>query len=197
VAATEGVSRRATILAVAAELFAAKGVSATSVREIAQEVGILSGSLYHHFGSKDDLVQEIVLSYLEDLLAQYDEIVARDLPPVEALEALVRASLATVQRHPFATEIYQNDAAHLRRLPRGEDIAAAGQRVPETWLGVIDAGVAAGDFRDDIPARIFYNMLRDALWRCVQWFDPERGHDWDQLGGDFLAVFLDGFATRR
>ena len=195
--ATEGVDRRATILAAAGELFAAKGVSATSVREIAQEVGILSGSLYHHFGSKDDLVQEIVLSYLEDLGESYDAILERDLAPIDAIEALVRASLETVQRHPFATEIYQNDAAYLKRLPRGDEIAAAGERVPETWLRVIRDGVAAGDLREDIPARIFYNMLRDALWRCVQWFDPTRGHDWEQLGNDFLAIFLEGFATRR
>lgn len=196
-AATEGLDRRATILAAAGELFAAKGVAATSVREIAQRVGILSGSLYHHFGSKDDLVQEIVLSYLEDLARRYDAILEQQLVPTDAIDALVRASLEAVQRHPFATEIYQNDAAHLRQLPRGDEIAAAGERVPETWLAVIRAGVEAGDLRDDIPARIFYNMLRDALWRCVQWFDPERGHDWEQLGNDFLAVFLDGFAARR
>lgn len=194
--AIAGVDRRETILAAAAELFADKGVSATSVREIAQRVGILSGSLYHHFGSKDELVQEIVLSYLDELLARYRDIVARELPPVEAMEALLRASLDTIQNHPYATEIYQNDAAYLRHLPRGEEMAEAGEQVPATWMAVIEAGVAAGELRDDIPARIFYNMLRDAMWRSVQWFDPARGHDWDQLGDDFLAVFLEGFAAR-
>ena len=196
-AATEGTDRRASIVAVAAELFASQGVAATSVREIAQRVGILSGSLYHHFGSKDELVQEIVLSYLDDLGARYAAIAAQQLPPLEALEALVHTSLASVEQHPFATEIYQNDAAHLRRLPRGEDIAAAGERVPEAWLQVIEAGVATGELRDDLPPRIFYNLLRDALWRCVQWFDPAGERDWEQLGDDVLAVFLQGFATRR
>lgn len=193
---TETIDRRSAILAAAARLFAAKGVSATSVREIAQEVGILSGSLYHHFVSKDDLVQEIVLSYLHELTARYEAILAEQQPPAKALEALVRTSLETVQQHPFATEIYQNEAAHLQRLPRGEEIAAAGERVPETWLTVIAAGVAAGELRDDIPPRIFYNLLRDALWHCVRWFDPERGHGWQELADDVLAVFLDGYAVR-
>lgn len=194
--ATSGVDRRTTILTSAAELFAAKGVSATSVREIAEQVGILSGSLYHHFGSKDQIVQEVVLSYLEELNERYAAIVEARLAPPAALEELVRASVATIQSHPFATEIYQNDAAYLRRLPRGEDIAVAGERVPRTWLAVIEAGVEAGDFRDDIPPRIFYNLLRDALWRSVQWFDPGRGHGWEQLGTDVLAVFLEGYAAR-
>ena len=188
--------RRAAILAAAGRLFAQQGVAATSVREIAHEVGILSGSLYHHFRSKDDLVEELVLTYLDDIVAHYEAVLAEGRPPVAALEGLVRASLDAVQRHPHATEIYQNDAAHLRRLPRGEEITAAGRRVPEIWLDVIEQGIAAGQLRDDIPPRIFYNLLRDALWRTVQWFDPERGHGWSELGDDVLAVYLEGFAVR-
>ena len=188
--------RRTTILAHAARLFARQGVSATSVREIAQEVGMLSGSLYHHFASKDEIVQEILLSYLDELLQRYDEVVAADLAPAKAFEQLVRASLTTIQHHPYATEIYQNDVAYLQRLPRGEEIAEAGQRVPATWLSVIRAGVEAGDFRDDIPPRIFYNLLRDSLWRSVQWFDPQRGHDWDQFADAVLTVFVHGYGAR-
>jgi AcrR family transcriptional regulator len=55
------------ILAAAAELFARKGVAATTVREIADQVGILSGSLYHHFDSKEAMVDEILSPYLKDL----------------------------------------------------------------------------------------------------------------------------------
>lgn len=188
--------RRTTIRAHAARLFARQGVSATSVREIAQEVGMLSGSLYHHFASKDEIVQEILLSYLDELLHRYEEVVAADLAPATAFEQLVRVSLTTIRDHPYATEIYQNDGAYLQRLPRGEDIAEAGQRVPATWLSVIRAGVEAGDFRDDIPPRVFYNLLRDALWRSVQWFDPQRGHGWEQFADDVLVVFLRGYAAR-
>ena len=52
--------RRQAILACAAELFATRGVAATTVRQIADEVGILSGSLYHHFESKEAIVDEII-----------------------------------------------------------------------------------------------------------------------------------------
>ena len=63
--------RRGVILASAAELFARKGVSATTVREIADAVGILSGSLYHHFESKDAIVAEILAGYLRDIQDRY------------------------------------------------------------------------------------------------------------------------------
>jgi len=57
---TQAVDRRDVILERAADLFARQGVAATTVREIADAVGILSGSLYHHFASKDEIVDAIV-----------------------------------------------------------------------------------------------------------------------------------------
>jgi AcrR family transcriptional regulator len=66
--------RREVILREAAELFARQGVAATTVREIADAAGILSGSLYHHFTSKDEIVDAVVSSFLHDLRAAYDEV---------------------------------------------------------------------------------------------------------------------------
>ncbi len=105
--------RRERILASAAGLFARKGVSATTVREIADEVGMLSGSLYHHFDSKEAMVDEIVASYLEDLRVRYKAVVARETDPRAKLHDLVVASLEVVEAHPHATEIYQNDVNYL------------------------------------------------------------------------------------
>src|SRR5215472_10149899 len=67
----EPADRHQQILTVAAVLFARKGVAATTVREIADEVGILSGSLYHHFDSKEAMVDEILAPYLNDLREAY------------------------------------------------------------------------------------------------------------------------------
>ena len=51
--------RRDELLEIAAGLFADRGVRATTVRDIADAAGILSGSLYHHFDSKESMVDEI------------------------------------------------------------------------------------------------------------------------------------------
>ena len=66
--------RREVILREAAELFARQGVAATTVREIADAAGILSGSLYHHFASKDDIVDAVLSTFLTDLRKRYDEV---------------------------------------------------------------------------------------------------------------------------
>ena len=55
----------------AGELFAQKGYRATTVREIADAAGILSGSLYHHFDSKESIGDEILSIFINDVLADY------------------------------------------------------------------------------------------------------------------------------
>ena len=66
-----GSERRDEILAIAAELFAERGFAATTVREIADSAGILSGSLYHHFDSKESMVEELLRTFLEDITLAY------------------------------------------------------------------------------------------------------------------------------
>ena len=69
--------RRDDLVQLAAELFAKKGYQATTVREIADTAGILSGSLYHHFDSKESIGDEILSSFLNDVLTDYRAAVTR------------------------------------------------------------------------------------------------------------------------
>jgi TetR/AcrR family transcriptional regulator, cholesterol catabolism regulator len=59
------------VVQLAGELFAQKGFRATTVREIAEAAGILSGSLYHHFDSKESIGDEILSGFINDVLADY------------------------------------------------------------------------------------------------------------------------------
>src|SRR5882724_11116536 len=99
-------------------MFAERGFKATTVRDIADAAGILSGSLYHHFDSKESMVDEILRGFLDELFGSYDAIRARNLPPRERLEAIVVASFEAIDRQNAAVAIYQNEARHLADQPR-------------------------------------------------------------------------------
>jgi AcrR family transcriptional regulator len=187
--------RRERILVSAAALFARKGVAATTVREIADDVGILSGSLYHHFESKEAMVDEIVTSYLEDLRTRYKTVLARENDPRTRLRDLVVASLEVAEAHPHATEIYQNDVNYLTQLERFSYLRNAGKEVQNTWLEVINAGVAKGVFRSDLDAKIVYRLMRDAVWLSVRWFKPTRDYPISRLAEDCTTLFFDGLAS--
>jgi AcrR family transcriptional regulator len=187
--------RRAAILHSSAELFARQGVASTTVRQIADEVGVLSGSLYHHFPSKDAIVNEIVTRYLEHLLGSYREVCAAELSPRDRLEQLITASLLAAEAEPHATIIYQNELSYIREMPQYEAVKAAAAEVQQTWLTVIDEGRADGSFRTDIDPRVFYRFIRDAIWLSVRWYRPEGPYTIEQLAADCASIFLDGYAA--
>ncbi|GLZ42016.1 TetR/AcrR family transcriptional regulator [Actinokineospora sp. NBRC 105648] len=188
--------RRTVILHHAADLFASKGIVATTVREIADAVGILSGSLYHHFKSKDEMVSAIVTSYLDDLAVRYDQVMAAGHDPRTELTELVRGSLAVIEAHPHATEIYQNSGAYLASLAGYDHIRVAAHSIQKTWITVLEAGGETGAFRDDIPPRVLYRMLRDALWLSVRWLKPTSDYPMSRFADDFVSTFLDGIVPR-
>jgi AcrR family transcriptional regulator len=189
--------RRDVILHSAAQLFAGKGVAASTVREIADSAGILSGSLYHHFESKAAILEAIMLSYLDDLRDRCLRVVASNTDPRSCLADLIREAFATVEAHPYATEIYQNDANFLRTLPAYDHIRSATTDISQSWLSVIKSGVQSGAFRSDIPPPVFYRMMRDSVWLSVRWFKPTRAYPLSRLADDCTSLFLDGFAIAR
>jgi TetR/AcrR family transcriptional regulator, cholesterol catabolism regulator len=183
------------ILAVAAELFARKGVAATTVREIADVVGILSGSLYHHFDSKEAMVDEILTPYLKDLGEACQRAIARQADPRGKLRDLVAECLGVVEAHPHATEIYQSDVNYLSQFERFGYLTAVAAQVRQAWLEVLNDGVAQGAFRPDLDSRIVYRLMRDAIWPSVRWFRPSREYPVTTFAEDCTSLFLDGVAV--
>ena len=91
-------TRRDELLELAATMFAERGLRATTVRDIADSAGILSGSLYHHFSSKEEMVDEVLRGFLDWLFDRYQEIVATEPNPLERLKGLFMASFEAIER---------------------------------------------------------------------------------------------------
>jgi TetR/AcrR family transcriptional regulator, cholesterol catabolism regulator len=187
--------RRELILSTAAEMFARKGLRATTVRAIADAVGMLSGSLYHHFPSKDAILDAVLTRYLDAIRSRYAAVLASGKSPAECLHDLVVTSLEVAEEQPHATAIYQNEAQYLRDTPSFHEIQSAVAEVQRAWVQVIEAGVADGSFRDDIPPRVFYRLVRDAVWLSIRWHRPGGSYSTQQLAEDVTSLFLHGFAT--
>src|SRR5262245_41853064 len=88
--------RRAELPAIAARGFAAQGYDAATVRRIADEAGMLAGSLYYPFDSKESMLDEILAGFLDELWAGYEGVLAAGLGPRETVEALVTESFREI-----------------------------------------------------------------------------------------------------
>ncbi|MCW2934932.1 MAG: TetR family transcriptional regulator [Actinomycetia bacterium] len=196
-ATAEPQDRRELIVSRAAEMFARKGTRSTTVREIANAVGVLSGSLYHYFDSKDTIVEEILTGFLEAIRVRYAVILASSKDPADSLHGVVLASLQVARELPDATAIYQNELSYLRESPRFREVHAAAADVQGIWLGIIERGMADGSFRDDIAPRVFHRLIRDAVWLSGRWHRGEGDRSVEQLANDITSIFLHGFAARR
>jgi AcrR family transcriptional regulator len=190
---TETQDRRELILTRAAELFARKGIAGTTVREIADAVGMLSGSLYHHFESKDAIVDEVLVRYFDEVREAYTAALSDAGGARQQLHDLVLASLELAVRQRDAIALYQAESQYLREQPRFSHIQKAAGELQRRWMDVIEAGVADGTFRSDVDPRLFYRLLRDAVWLTVRWNRSNGRRPTQALAQDITSVFLDGF----
>ncbi len=187
--------RRELILQGAGELFASKGVAATTVREIGSAAGLLSGSLYHYFDSKEAMVEAIVASFLTELSEAYTQARAEHDDPRACLAAMIRASFRVMAKHPYACHIFQHDFNHLRTLPRFKSLDAMARESEGAWLEVLAGGVARGQFRDDIDPLVFYRFNRDAIFLTVRWYREGGRYTLDDLADSCISIFLQGYAV--
>ncbi|HVV10111.1 TetR/AcrR family transcriptional regulator [Amycolatopsis sp.] len=189
--------RRAELLNLAARLFAEHGYKSTTVRDIADAAGILSGSLYHHFDSKESMADEILGGFLDGLFGRYSEIVAMGLGPRKTLEAIVIASFEAIDSHPAEVAIYQNEAKHLAKLGRFGYLDRRNTEFRALWTDLLTAGVAEGAFRPDLDVDVVYRFIRDTVWVAVHWYNPKGSLPVAEIAQQYLSIVLDGIATRR
>ncbi|MFN7243858.1 MAG: TetR/AcrR family transcriptional regulator [Dietzia cercidiphylli] len=187
-------TRREELLAIAAGLFAERGLRATTVRDIADAAGILSGSLYHHFSSKEAIVDEILRGFLDSLFGNYQRIVDAGSSPRETLEGLVRVSFEAIHRHRDEVAIYQDELKHLRGNPRFDYLRERNTEFREMWTDVLSRGMESGEFRPDLDIRLTYRFLRDTVWVAVRWYRPEDADDHAAIADQYLRIVLDGLA---
>lgn len=180
----------------AGELFAEKGYRATTVREIADAAGILSGSLYHHFDSKESIGDEILSSFINDVLADYRAAVASAGTPRDVLEQIVRSTSRTLSRHRPALAMLQNDWSYFSAQPRFGYVRKAVTEIERTWVTQLERGIADGTFRADLDPRLTYRLLRDVLWIPSQWRLAE-GYSADEVAEGLLRLLFDGITASR
>jgi AcrR family transcriptional regulator len=188
-------TRREELLDLAAAMFAERGLRATTVRDIADAAGILSGSLYHHFASKEEMVDEVLRSFLDWLFARYQLIIDTEPNPLERFKGLFMASFHAIEDHHAEVVIYQDEAKRLSAHQRFSYVDELNRRQRTMWVDVLNEGIAAGYFQSDINVDLVYRFIRDTTWVSVRWYQPGGPLTAEQVGRQYLAIVLGGIAA--
>lgn len=163
-------NRRAQLLDAAAKLFAERGFHATSMRDIAKTVGMLSGSIYYHFESKDEMLLAVYEEGLRRVTEMVEAAVAQQSDSWQRLEAACAAHLQALIAHRDYTQVM------IRTLP--DEAGAAGPRVRELRR---DYDARFRKLIDDLtlPPDIDRHYLRLLLFGALNWSPV-----WYRRGGD-------------
>jgi TetR/AcrR family transcriptional regulator, cholesterol catabolism regulator len=187
-----GSERRDEILAIAAELFAERGFGATTVREIADAAGILSGSLYHHFDSKESMVDDLVRGLLDRLTTRYREIVATRDDAEQMLRALVREAFTAIAEDRATVAVMVNEWNLFVTFPRFAYLRDVEEEAERIWVGVLARGMRSGAFQSELDPRLVYRMMRDAIWVSVRWYRPDGRDGPEHTADQYTDILLGG-----
>jgi AcrR family transcriptional regulator len=174
------------IVAASAKVFREKGFDAARLDDIAQEVGMYKGSIYHYIDSKEDLLFAVVREPSERILGEAHELVRESLPAEDKLRRLCHMHVhVLVDVTPFAS-VYIEEIAGKHRFPDWEAKDREYMAVVEDIMREV-----LGDRTDIAPGMAARALVGSLNW-MTRWYRPDGPMDADEIADQVAQMFLGG-----
>lgn len=147
---TEFNDKQIEILQVAEQLFAEEGFDGTSIRDIAKKANINIAMISYYFGSKEKLLEAIVLNRISDMRLQLESIYNEDLPPFEKVDKLIELYISRINKNRCIYQIIHFEFSTKKRELNFDSFTEMKRSNLETFRNIIKEGQDAGDFQKDI-----------------------------------------------
>lgn len=182
--------RKEVILEKAAHLFRKHGFNATSMRDLAENVGVEAASLYNHINSKAELLQEICFRIANKFTRHMDEIIAANMTAIEKIEAVLRFHIREMldnyeevyvsdREWKHLTDPYLSNFKNQRRTHR--------QRI----AAIIEQGINNGEIKKiDAPTAVL--ILLHAVSGIESWHRSREKISGEQLEENMVLILVGG-----
>ncbi|CAM2069984.1 TetR family transcriptional regulator [Sulfidibacter corallicola] len=180
--------RRQELLQAAARLFREKGFAKTTVRDISRAVGLQSGSLFHHFATKEDILYGLMVDVIELNTARLQRAFDEADSAASRVLALIRAELEAI--HGETRDAMTVLVFEWRQLTEGrrEDVLNLRDRYEALWLRALEGLAAEG--RTAVESFTLRRLLVGAISWTVNWYKPTGSMDLDTLAEQVLTLAL-------
>ena len=185
-------NRREEILQVAAALFASRGFEAASIRVIGDAAGILPGSLYHHFASKEEMLQDLLKRCVNKLVPLYESVLAGSADVTETLSNLITAGLNVSLQNSSELTVIMHERKFLNRNPEFSYVNEVMLEVERIWFGVLQEGVRSGAFRKDLDMNLVLRMIMDLISSTIIWYNPKSRYTQEQIVNNQIKLLFNG-----
>ncbi|MCL5265599.1 MAG: TetR/AcrR family transcriptional regulator [Chloroflexi bacterium] len=182
------------IIAAAVQLFRTKGYHATTVREIADRLGVTSAALYYHVSSKEQILCEIFDKAMTAAERRLDRLMSLDVPTDKRLELIIHEHvMATLDEAPLMA-VFFNDVEH---LPSDSYQAAVERKkkYQDRIVEVFKEAIAQGILQDIDPELAVFGILGMCNW-MHHWYRPDGRKSPDDVAQLFANMVLQGIRTQ-
>lgn len=179
----------------AAAIFHAKGYQAATIQDIADELGMLKGSLYYYISTKEDMLFEIVRDYHDSTRAYFEQILAADEPVVDKLRRFVETETTHIAHHLVRSSLFFTEWRSLSP-ERRDAIVAERDRHDLFVRQCIEHAQHEGLFRRDLDARVAAYGVLGMVNSVYRWFDPDGPSTAEDIGREFADLVIGGLSAR-
>ena len=184
-------SRKAQIDRTATALFRARGFAATSMRELATELGLEAGSLYSHIKSKEEILHRVCFGLAEDFFAGFDAATRDATAPLAIqLRQAIEAHVRVLTRDSAASAVFLQEWRHLSEPARTEFLALRDQ-YEAGFRGLIQRGIATGELHAPDAAFANLTLLASLNW-LPTWYRPDGKLTPDEIAHRLAEQLLQG-----
>lgn len=181
-------SPRGRLQQASAKLFKEKGFAKTTVRDIAAAVGIQSGSIFHHFSNKEQILKTVIIDAILRVLAPMKEILSATADTEEQFKRLILCELNAI--HDEQLDGFRLMVSEWRSLSdeNRAEILTLREEYEEIWLEVLTLAHQSGLVH--IESFYLRGFVRGALIETSNWYSPNGNLSLEDLAAKLLAAFL-------
>lgn len=184
---------REDVIRAAVRAFTARGYDATSMDNVASELGISKSALYHHISSKEEILELTVVQALSRLEAVAEEMAAADVSAGERVRGLLRGSIEVLCSDP-------KSVALLLRLRGNSEVERGAlerrRTLTRSVVPLVEAAQEEGAIRSDIEAPLLTRMIFGMINSTSDWYEPEGRLGAEELASAFESVVFGGLAPQ-
>ncbi len=184
-----------TVLRRAIDLFNRQGYDATSITDLASDLGVTKSAVYHHFPSKEALLAAALDEALEGLTAAVASAAdaTRDDRAYDRLRATVEASVAILASHLPAVTLLLRVRGN---SPLEQSALERRRHIDEQLATLVGRAVAEGDLRADVPPEVISRLVFGTVNSLVDWYRPDGALPPETLAASVADVLFDGLHAR-
>lgn len=184
-------SRKEQVIRSAAELFREKGYAASSMRDLAQKLGIEAASLYSHIKSKEEILQHLCFDMATEFRKSLAEVEKKDVSASEKLKLGIIGHIQVMAKDLTASAVFMNEHRHLSQ-PYLRDFLLLRINYINRFKSIIEEGARLGEFKDSIDKKLAVMTLFSSLNWMPMWYDPSSKIVPQDLGQQLADMLVNG-----